>query len=164
MVDYTSIFWHDIMAIPCWSMWEKGGYFHFCRTQAGACIRWKFCFATLIMDEKLVTFIRWRGCLSRIHYFIMPYCNWRLSYMSQNHYKLKRCKENKVIQQEQDALMRITPQSMNRFYPIVVECVLHASITHKTLESRCHRTTHSQDAHKWRNTTWCLQEGSNPNP
>jgi hypothetical protein len=105
-----------------------------------ACIRCNFGYTTLIMHEKLVTFIHWRGGLSPIHYFIMPWCNWRLSYMSQNHYKLKRCKEIKVIQQ--DALTRITPQSMNRFSPIIVECVLHDSITHKTLESRCHRTTH----------------------
>jgi hypothetical protein len=122
----------------------------------GACIRCNFGYTTLIMHEKLVTFIRWRGGLSPIHYFIMPWCNWRLSYMPQNHYKLKRCKEIKVIQQ--DALTMITPQSMNRFSPIIVECVLHDSITHKTLESRCHRTTHSQDAHKWRNTTWCLNK------
>jgi len=34
----------------------------------------------------------------------------------------------------------IEPQSMNEFYPIILQGVLHVTTKHKTQESKCHKT------------------------
>jgi hypothetical protein len=110
------------MAISCWSIWVQGGNcIFFCRMWLGGCLRWNSGYTILIIDKKMITSMLWRGgCLSLIYDSIMLYCNWRLTCMPQNQYKLKRCKEIKAIQQ--DALRGIEPQSINWFCPIAIEC------------------------------------------
>ncbi len=94
------------------------------------------------------------GCLSLIYDSIILYCNWRLTCIPQNQYKLTRCKEIKAIQQ--DALRGIEPQSINCLCPIAIEgyyVPIEPYINHKYHKNE---NTHSFSAnmHKKQDGLW----------